>query len=544
MAIFSRRTLQRLIFENSEFLRRSQTRDHLRRLNKSDEFFLDAEWEVVLLNAFSKVGKVVHERKFNNGPTPDILFTSLTDPNQTFLAEIATVSDRGLNELYPVEALQDRLIEIAQQHNIYPNYLQVHIGGHNARKFDASKPEIKIPTRLNFDKVIFNEAFQEFINEIKMSPATQRSYRVWDQHTAILIIYNPNERYSATTHPSYTQIQSLVQNTVYNRLEEKAGKLARTNYEGPLAVILCDGGCSLLKTKNNWESYGLGDVIRYFLRSHPYIGFVLIFTIDHQIDYRPPNTVKSILYRDESFSAVGNEILKSLDILNEAFPLPERDGLNAVYLLKGSRPHEGDSFYGKFNVSDNKIRISSRAVLELLAGRVTQENFFWVHHFISRRNELFPPINPFEIKLKQGRVITGIEVEPGAAEQDDDWLVIKFSETPVSRRQLMTSLDNDNFPSEDRKEIKISARELLDLLAGRLEQQELFKSNGFALSTDDLAKNDNPFETNLQQHRLIKRVKLLETLNNDDNLVIYFGEPDPAISPFVRPHYEPAKTKN
>lgn len=533
MAIFSRRTLQRLIFENSEFLSKSQTKDHLRRLNKSDEFFLDVEWEVVLLNAFSKVGRVVHERKFNNGPTPDILFNSLADPNQTFLGEIATVSDRGLNELYPVEALQDRLIEIAQQHNIYPNYLHVHIGGHNARKFAASKPEIKIPTRLNFDKVIFNEAFQEFIKEIKESPSAQRSYRVWNQNTAILIIYNPNERYSVTTHPSYTQIQSLVQNTVYNRLEYKAGRLASTNYEGPLAVILCDGGCSLLKTRSDLESYGLGDVIRYFLRSHPYIGFVLIFNVDHQVDCRPPNTVKFTLYRGESFGTVGNEILKSLDGLNEAFPLPERDALNAVYLLKNSRPHEGDSFYGKFNVSHDKIRISARAVLELLAGRLTQENFFWVHHFISRKNELFPPINPFEIKLKQGRVITAVEVEPGEAERDDDWLVIKFSEPPVSPRQLVTSLNGGNLSvSEDRKEIKISAGELLYLLAGRLEQHEFFESRGFALSGDEATKNDNPFATNLQQRRLIKRIKLLETVA-DDYLVIYFGEADPAVSPFV-----------
>jgi hypothetical protein len=201
MAIFSRRTLQRLIFENRKFLRRGQTKAHLRRLNKSDEFFLDAEWEVVLLNAFSKLGRVIHEQQFNNGPKPDLLFTSLVDPSQSFLADIATISDRGMNELYPIGTLQDRLIEIAQEHNIYPNYLHVHIGGHNASRFDGSKARIKIPTRLNFDKVIFNQAFLKFINEITKSPSTQRNYRVWDQHTDVWIIYNPNERYSTTTHP-------------------------------------------------------------------------------------------------------------------------------------------------------------------------------------------------------------------------------------------------------------------------------------------------------------------------------------------------------
>jgi hypothetical protein len=89
--------------------------------------------------------------------------------------------------------------------------------------------------------------------------------------------------------------------------------------------------------------------------------------------------------------------------------------------------------------------------------------------------------------------------------------------------------------SEDKKEIKISARELLDLLAGRLERKEFFESQGFASSEGEPPKRENPFEANLGQHRLIDRIKLVRTETDDDYIVITFGDPDPAISPFVAP---------
>jgi hypothetical protein len=63
MAIFSRRTLQRLINENASFLTTKQLKKHVDSLNNADEHSLGAEWEVVLLNCFSKAGTVTHEPK-------------------------------------------------------------------------------------------------------------------------------------------------------------------------------------------------------------------------------------------------------------------------------------------------------------------------------------------------------------------------------------------------------------------------------------------------------------------------------------------------
>jgi hypothetical protein len=81
VAMFSRRTLQRLLDENSQFLRKSQTRRLVKELNRvSDpsklgrDISLSWEWEVVLLNVLSKVGKVAYERGFDGHTKGDIYF--------------------------------------------------------------------------------------------------------------------------------------------------------------------------------------------------------------------------------------------------------------------------------------------------------------------------------------------------------------------------------------------------------------------------------------------------------------------------------------
>src|SRR5258708_37828827 len=94
MPIFARRTLQRMISENDAFLTKAQTEKHVSYLNKADEFSIAYEWEVVVLNALSKIGCVSHEEQFGS-KLPDIHFKSRSTPSDTFIADITAVSDEG-----------------------------------------------------------------------------------------------------------------------------------------------------------------------------------------------------------------------------------------------------------------------------------------------------------------------------------------------------------------------------------------------------------------------------------------------------------------
>jgi hypothetical protein len=75
--------------------------------NGSNRDYLAVEWELVLLNAFSKCGNVQHEPVTHAAPL-DLLFESY-DGRLRFAADIAAISDRGANRQNPVDRFQEEL---------------------------------------------------------------------------------------------------------------------------------------------------------------------------------------------------------------------------------------------------------------------------------------------------------------------------------------------------------------------------------------------------------------------------------------------------
>jgi hypothetical protein len=96
MAIFSQEIIQQLLEENyvAGVTTKEQTLRHIDNLNAENEQSLSFEWEVVLLNVLSKVGTVIHEKTFGR-KNPDVYFITRTEPTESFIADIVTVSDEG-----------------------------------------------------------------------------------------------------------------------------------------------------------------------------------------------------------------------------------------------------------------------------------------------------------------------------------------------------------------------------------------------------------------------------------------------------------------
>ena len=385
MAIFSRRVLQRLINENARFLLPRQTKEHVRRLNSAGESSLDAEWEVVVLNAFSKLGRVIHEPDL--GSRPDIYFVSEAEPTHSFIADIATISDRGLEEQYPVRALWERLTKIVSDRGLRPDSLFLKIGGEYGSRFNPEHKSVLglPPNKRDFDEFVFNAEFYEWLERLATPRYAERSIHIKNEKADLLISYNPSQRFSTLTHVSYTRLTSLVQNTVYNRLEEKVGKLTKAKFNGPAGIILCDGGCSYLTTKGDWASYRVDDVIRYFLSAQPLISFVMTVRIEQHFGFDAHRETITKVYPGVTFDALGQDVKESLVKLAKIMPEAEQSAANAVNMLRASQGNVGDSFIGGLTVGDGEIKISARALLELLAGRISQEDFFkleyssWVH---------------------------------------------------------------------------------------------------------------------------------------------------------------------
>lgn len=419
MAIFSRRTLQRLINENAAFLRPRQLRDHVSKLNViGGEQILDTEWEVVLLNVFSKVGSVTHEPQLAGIKSkPDIHFKS---SQESFIADVACVSDKGTDEQNPVQALYDRLMDIVLEKRLRGNSFGLRVEGNHTQMLKGKRrPQLKIPPRARFDQEVFNDSFHRFIDDVRHSPMERRVHSVITETLHFTISYDPRQRAAMMTHLGFTGLTFVDQNVIYNRLQEKAEKLIGVEEPALLGVMLCDGDCEALRSHRHFSSYHVDDVVHHFLRRYPEMCFVMTFRAVQEFGYEKQNGFATMLYIGDSHKAHINAIESILREAGQFLPEPERDATNARHLINSRASHAGDSFIGGLTVGGNEIKISARVVLDLLCGRLSQEMF----------NERYS-VNPFEFERQQGHLISEVILEGGGETHDDDWLRIRFSEQP------------------------------------------------------------------------------------------------------------------
>ena len=108
MAIFSRRTLQRVIGESASFLKSDQLRRHVNTLNQARSGAIPTEWELVVLHAFNGLGHVIFEPHLGGNTHPDIRFTA-PNANESVVIDIAVVSDKHLHKENPYDALMEEL---------------------------------------------------------------------------------------------------------------------------------------------------------------------------------------------------------------------------------------------------------------------------------------------------------------------------------------------------------------------------------------------------------------------------------------------------
>ena len=98
----------------------------------------------------------------------------------------------------------------------------------------------------------------------------------------------------------------------------------------------------------------------------------------------------------------------------EIFPYPIRSALNAVNALESTKKHLGSSFIGGFTMSGYEIKLSSRTILDLLAGRITYDEFPDDYKDF------------FQRRASEGRLFEAVGIEKDTNEKDDDWLIFKF----------------------------------------------------------------------------------------------------------------------
>jgi hypothetical protein len=288
MAIYSRRILQRLINENARFLHEGQTKKHVQQLNRmAKDLTLASEWEVVLLNALSKVGNVLHEENFGGNRNADICFEAFDESRVGFVADITAISDKGVDETNPYEALSNTLHKLVREAGLRGNSFDLRVGRHPGPAFKGGpKVRLKLPGRARFTQTIFGKEFDAFLHRIVEYPQKIDRYEVKTADADVEISYIPNQRYASGGYSSYTELYSISENTAYQALENKASQLVGTKFTGPLGIFLCDGGSSLFSKRSTAGlSYTIDDVIDFFLSNHQEIYFVVTYTTGRKNPY-------------------------------------------------------------------------------------------------------------------------------------------------------------------------------------------------------------------------------------------------------------------
>lgn len=430
MAIFSRRALQRLIDENAAFLHADQLKAWVDRLNNPDGDTLAAEWEVAVLNAFSRLGKVEHEPAHEKRKRPDIIFRPFRG-RQIIALEIVTVSDKGLHQQNPADALfadfRRRIGKLRNQ-GIRGGF-SLDIGATETYSVHSTVPaKLRLPKPHRFKQIIFNEDFQKFTAEVLVRPDLPRKYEVKDNEADVTVSFNPVGEGLSGEYPSYTTLYSIKRNPVANALEKKVIQLKASGFPGPFGIIMCDGGCEMVRRKlSGLASANLGQVVAGFLRRHSSVAIVLTVGVQQEGNHVGSQNLEihSRLYESvDRAHPLDQAVINSIVSMAALLPQPMHTASNAQHhidwLRRRGKWDEGDSLLGGWCVSDRVVKLSSRAIHELLAGQLDQRSFLKANGFDKG--------NPFLSKLRQGRLIARVAVEKSEIEGDDDWLAFEFGD--------------------------------------------------------------------------------------------------------------------
>jgi hypothetical protein len=280
-----------------------------------------------------------------------------------------------------------------------------------------------------------NTRIKPELQRLKREKLSKGTIDIDEDGVKLTLSYDANQRYSSGSFPSYTTAYSTRRNPVYTALKKKVGQLKKSGSHDPFGIFLCDGGCGLLaNTQRYVTAFHLDHVVAEFFRHTTSISFVaaLLFPIrTSNPPFGPPNPHRftgSVYVNPQAARPITQGPL--LDLINSGLrhvPAPVTDPAGAQHWIERGEANTGRKFSEITlggNIMSRHIKVSARTVLELLAGKMTVEEFM---RDFERPNDDHKFTNPFMTALKCGLTIEDVKVTkvPNA---DDDWLEISFGQ--------------------------------------------------------------------------------------------------------------------
>lgn len=428
MAIFARRTIQRMLDHNCALFPQDAVARQIKILNASRDSAISTEWEVAVLFGLSFLGAVRHEPLSDEAARPDVYFEN-RERGLAYIGDIVTVTDFGIDDANPLRQFEEHLARRARKLNVSLSGIRVDIGtryekrGSDRREFLALPPVNQMSETLDSDL----DAFLKHVGGHREDP---HECAIRGRGIELNLKYAPGQNYFGFSLREYNRAQSLKANPLYYALDRKAKQLKAARAIGTTVIVVCDGAAGVLRDRASRAGrYGVDAIVQRFLAEHTVSAVGILGVRRTRVRRSESDAFETgvAVYTHPSLAADAADVLREhLTLLVSTIPRPESDALNAINYLRSSHRRTGRSFVGGLRVDNTSVKISSRAIQDLLAGRVDQPQFL-EYHGITLPGAAGRSFNPFLAALSQGRLIEKVEVEK-SADSDDDWLVFHFSE--------------------------------------------------------------------------------------------------------------------
>lgn len=439
MPLFTRRRLQAMLNEIAMLIDDQKARDILVRLekNKVDQA-LPAEMELAILWALSKIGDLdIEPEWWGDQKRPDA-YTEYLVAGEPAIVEITTPNDNMISGELAMDGVAVRIGEFASRLQkglgdcLYYRFAEesgYEHGTYFRRRLAPVEYELSEDTRSRIERWILSGT----------TPGAK--LRLVEPGLDVEIertIYRQT-RWHNTWSTMPPETHSVSDNPLYQLLTRKLAQLKAARPGTNRFIFLGDAGSSLL---NRIGTVGENDptqrrvsgrqILSHFVQANSH-------GVDSIVVIAPYRTLRlmgqrEIQWRVSVFNRPGFEFdLGPLNSLVEHLPRPRFEGYQARSLFRqGAYKPSARGWSLGMNIrgpigGPMEVRISSRALIDLLAGRITAEQF--------RREVGERPgeTNFFKHWLDSGNTIQGAAFASGGIDEDDDHLVLTLGDDPAAR---------------------------------------------------------------------------------------------------------------
>jgi len=451
MTIFARRRLQLMLDQLAPVLVQGKSKDILSRLNhpKNVEQALPAEMELALLWAIHSLGDLEIEPEWwGDSKRPDAITDTLV-PGRTVAIEIAATNDNAISG-------EEAMDTIALQISAAANRAEKGVGNFLYFTFREESGYLDrryIRRRLAPKDFTLTDPMSRTVQDWVLSGRSARE-RLRLQGAGLDVEVERKAYRQTRYHNIHSSMppetHSLDDNPLFDLLRRKKRQLKAATPGTLRMIFVADVGSTLLRRigqvgERDWTNRRVSgsQVIAHFMTTYGKdVDAVVAFSPFKELSSFRFNGLSDRKPRRWNVTFCGSPALPQppdgLQRVAEMLPEPHYEGYQARSLFRqgafsptGRGQYLGMTIKSTKGLDDLRVEFPARMLLDLLAGRMTEEQF---------RQQLDRPgsKNIFEHWLSRGMTISRAEMAPRDIDEDDDHIVLYFSDDPAVRPFKLT----------------------------------------------------------------------------------------------------------